>query len=206
MYTVKGIIYRFNHSKTLKSKARSGQLLLLTQAEKWQILRKTKKTTKFIALKFRTQVESEPGECINSQTTRNILQETGYSGCTARRKPYISKINRKKPVCHGEVHENDSHEFWWTFVFTDERKFTLIKSDGQEKAWRRKNSELGDKNLTMLNTMDNGAAEALNGLDDLCFYWWHHGPLSLHQYFEVSPRHELRNMVLTGKQFFTLDN
>ena len=42
---------------------------------------------------------------------------------------------------------------------------------GQEKVWRRKNCELDDKNLTatMLNTMDNGAAGALNGLSDLCF-------------------------------------
>ena len=34
-----------------------------------------------------------------------------------------------------------------------------------------KELELVDKNLTatMLNTMDNGAAGALNGLSDLCF-------------------------------------
>ena len=30
--------------------------------------------------------------------------------------------------------------------------------------------------------------------------------LSLLQHFEVSPRQKLRNMVLVGKQFFTLDN
>ena len=47
----------------------------------------------------------------------------------------------------------------------------LYKSDGQEKVRLRKNCELNDKNLTaiMLNTMDNGAAGALNGLGDLCF-------------------------------------
>ena len=58
---------------------------------------------------------------------------------------------------------------WWTFVFTDERKFILFKSDGQEKVWRRKNCELDDKILTatMLNTMDNGAAGARKGLGDL---------------------------------------
>ena len=43
----------------------------------------------------------------------------------------------------------------------------LFKSDGREKVWRRKNCELDDKNLTatMVNTMDNGAAGALNGKD-----------------------------------------
>ena len=56
-------------------------------------------------------------------------------------------------------------------MFTDERKFMLFKSDGQENVWRRKYCELDDKNFTatMLNTMDNGAAGPLNGLGDLCF-------------------------------------
>ena len=96
---------------------------------------------------------------------------TLYNRCTVRRKQYTSKTNRKKPVCYGKEHESDSHEFWWTFVFTDERKFMLFKSGGQEKLWRQKNCELDDKNLTgtILNTMDNVTARALNGLGNLCF-------------------------------------
>ena len=106
-----------------------------------------------------------------AQTIRNILHEAGYNGRTARRKQCTSKTNRKKPVCYDKKHENDSHEFLWTFVFTDERKFILFKSDGQEKVLRRKNCELDNKNITAttLNTMYIGAAGALNGLGDLCF-------------------------------------
>ena len=119
-----------------------------------------------IAMKIRTQTKSETGKFVSAQTIRNILHEAVYNRRTARRKQYKSKTNRKKPVCYGKDHENDSNEFWWTFILTDERKFMLFKSGGQEKLWRQKNCELDDKNRTasMLNTMDNGTAGALNGL------------------------------------------
>ena len=144
----------------------------MSQGEKCQIARKVNKTPKLIALKIRTQAESETGKFVSAQTIGNLFHEAVYNRRTARRKQYTSKTNRKKRVYYGKEHENVSHEFWWTFVFTDERKlFMLFKSDGQEKVWRLKSCELGDKNLTatMLNTMDNGAPGALNGLGDLCF-------------------------------------
>ena len=133
----------------------------MSQGEKCQITREVKKTPQLIALKIRTQAKSETGKFISAQTIRNTLHEAVYNPQTARRKHYTSKTNRKKPVCYGKEHENESHEFWWTFVFTDERKFMLFKSDGQGKMWRRKICELDDKNLTatMLNTMDNGALQ-----------------------------------------------
>ena len=139
----------------------------MSHGEKCQIARKVKKTPKLIALKIRTQAKSETGKFVSAQTIRNILHEAVYNRRTARRKQYTSKTNRKKPVCYGKEHENDSHEFWWTFVFTDERKFMLFKSDGQEKVWRRKNCELDDKNLTATIKHDGEwATGALNGLGD----------------------------------------
>ena len=81
------------------------------------------------------------------------------------------KTNRKKPVCFGKEHEMIAMNSGGHFFFTDERKIAVFKSDGQEKVRLRKNCELNDKNLTatMLNTMDSGAAGALNVLGDLCF-------------------------------------
>ena len=105
----------------------------MSQGEKWQITRKVKKPEKLIALKIKTQAKSETGKFVSGQTIRNILHESVYNRPTARSKEYTNKTKRKKPVCYGKERENDSHQFWWIFVFTDEKEFMFFKSDWQEK-------------------------------------------------------------------------
>ena len=105
----------------------------MPQGEKCQIARTVKKTSKLNALKIRTQAKSETEKFVSAQTIRNILHEAVHNRRTARRKQYTSKTNRKKLVCYVKEHENDSHEFSWTFFFTHERKFMLFKTDGLKK-------------------------------------------------------------------------
>ena len=105
----------------------------MSQGEKCQIARKVKKTPKLIALKIRTQAKSETEKFVSAQTIRNILHGGVYNRRTARRKQYMSRTNRKKPVCYGKEQENGSHEFWWIFVFTHERKFMLLSQMDKKK-------------------------------------------------------------------------
>ena len=105
----------------------------MSQGEKCQIAGKVKETPKFIALKIRTQAKSESGKFGSAQTIRNILHEAVHNGRTAQRKKYTSKTKRTKPVFYGKERENDCYEIWWTFVFTDERKFMLLCQMGKKK-------------------------------------------------------------------------
>ena len=67
---------------------------------------------------------------------------TLYNRRTTRRKHYRSKTNRKKPVCYGKEHENDSHEFWWTFVFRYDTVCRILTSMGRKNKETKKEERL----------------------------------------------------------------
>ena len=94
--------------------------------------KKTKGNPK-IALKIRTQAKTETGKFVSAQTVRNILHEAVYNRRTARKK-YTNKTNTKKLICYGKEHENDSHEFWWTFVSQMKGNLCFLSQIGKKKS------------------------------------------------------------------------
>lgn len=85
---------------------------------------------------------------VSVQTVRNALKERGYNGRVARKKPWISKVNRGKRLAFTKDYFNKDQEFWRNVIFTDESKFNLFGSDGRTMVWRQPNMELDSKNTT----------------------------------------------------------
>lgn len=209
--TVKSIIYRFSQSNSYRNKPRRGRPSVLTPADKRQIVRKVKRNPKLSAPRIRSEVENEIGKHVTAQTIRNVLHEAGLNGRTARRKPYISKVNRRKRLAYAKEHVNDGHDFWKKVVFTDESKFNLFKSDGRVTVWRKRNCELDEKNITP--TVKHGGGSVLvwgcmsaNGVGELCFLG---GTMDHRHYINILktnlPR-SVNNMGLAGDYIFTQDN
>ncbi|GFX77662.1 transposable element Tcb1 transposase [Trichonephila clavipes] len=64
-----------------------------------------------------------------------------------RRKPFVSKVNRKKRIDFAKENEKQDRNFWNSVIFSDESKFNIHGSDGHQKVWRKANAALEPKNM-----------------------------------------------------------
>ncbi|GFX83616.1 transposable element Tc1 transposase [Trichonephila clavipes] len=64
-----------------------------------------------------------------------------------RRKPFVSKANRKKRIDFAKDNENQERNFLNSVIFLEESKFNIHGSDGQQKVWRKANAALKPNNM-----------------------------------------------------------
>lgn len=91
------------------------------------------------------KIRSETGFQISARTVRRILQNSGLHGRVARKKPFVSKINRQKRLQFAKEHLEWTEEDWAKVIFTDESKFCLHGSDGRSYVRRRIGEEFDSK-------------------------------------------------------------
>lgn len=146
--SVQYVINHYGETGTIKNKPRSGRPKLLSDNTKRYIVRKIKANPKLSAPKIVDELSLNLSVNVSNSTVRNVLRENNYHGRTARRKPLISEINRKKRQEFARMHKNKDATFWNRVLFSDESKFNIFGSDGRGKVWRKPNEELNKKNLT----------------------------------------------------------
>jgi hypothetical protein len=103
-----------------------------------------------------------------------VLRWYDYHGRMARKKPFISVVNRKKRLEFAKMHLNKPKEFWYNVIWSDESKFNIFGSDGRQLVWRKVNTELQKKNL--VPTVKHGGGSqmvwgcmAASGVSNLTF-------------------------------------
>lgn len=145
--TVQDIIKRFKERKVLVNKPKESSRKMFSKRDERWLLNEVKKNPKLSAPKLTLEAEKCLGKTCNPETVRNVLRKHYYNGRVARKKPFISEVNRKKRVEFAKEHQNKNFEFWKTVLFTDESKINLFGSDGRTYVWRKPNTELQEKNL-----------------------------------------------------------
>ena len=78
---------------------------------------------------------------------RNNIHNNDYHARSARKKPHISKKNRKARVDFAKAHVSKPMEFWMKTIFADESKFNLFGCDGKVLVYRKSNIELEERNM-----------------------------------------------------------
>jgi transposase len=148
MSTIGHVLTRFNKHDQLDLKAGRGQPRALTERNREWLILQIKKDPKTSAPVLTAQLCEYFGIQVSTQTVRNALKERGFHGRVARKKPWISKVNRGKRLDFVKTHRNKDMDFWKSVIFTDESKFNLFGSDGRAMVWRQPNTELDPKNTT----------------------------------------------------------
>lgn len=145
--TVQYIINKYQQTNSLENRKRTGRPTKLEHHHERAILKVIRSEPKTSARKLANMIHNDYGVKVVPQTIRNVLKKSGYNGRTARRKPFISKINKQKRMDFAKAHMYRPREFWNSVIFSDECKFNLFGSDGRVKIWRMKNTEMECKNL-----------------------------------------------------------
>ncbi|KAL1497932.1 hypothetical protein ABEB36_008812 [Hypothenemus hampei] len=140
--TVQGIVNRFLYQHRIKNKVRKSPKKIFNNYDERWILRKVAQDPKISAPRLAKLVEKYLHKKVNPQTIRNLLNRHKIHSRVARKKPWVSKVNRTKRLIFAEEYRDKDFSFWKNVLFTDESKFNLFGSDGQHRVWRKPNEAL----------------------------------------------------------------
>lgn len=144
--TIQSIIRKWTETKTVDNKPRSGRPKALSVGDVRWLVRQVQKTPKTNATILRKNTMEYLGKEVTTQTIRNTLKRHSYRGRTARKKPFINKINRVKRLNFAKMYVKQPESFWKTVIFADESKFNLFGCDGKVIVYRKPNTELEERN------------------------------------------------------------
>lgn len=145
--SVHNIIKRYKNNNQIENKTKKSNRKIFTEADERLIVRKIKKNPKLSAVKLTNEIQTELKKKAHPETVRNVLRKHGFHGRVARRKPYISKVNKNKRLLFAKNYIKKDKSFWKNVIFTDESKFNLYRSDGRTYVWRKVNTALDEKNI-----------------------------------------------------------
>ena len=92
-----------------------------------------------------TEVVKKAFPEVSCHTLSRRLKEYGLVCRVRKSRPYISPANREKCCLWALAHASWTVEDWKRVGFTDESKFLLFKSDGQQYAWFQPGQALDDR-------------------------------------------------------------
>lgn len=145
--TVHDIVRRFKREDRIDSVPQKGRPQRLTAREQRLVVRKVTNNPQISAPKIAAELLQESGKKVHPETVRRVSRNEGFNGRVARRKPYISAVNRRKRMAFAKLYVNKDPEWWSDVIFADESKFTLWQSDGRVRVWRKVNEQLKKQNL-----------------------------------------------------------
>lgn len=145
--SVQRVINNFKATGILTSKPRNGRPEKLSFREERKIICMAKTNPRTTSTKIVENVQQTFNKKICAETARKILHKAGYHGRVARKKPYISHVNRRKRIEFANAYINKSPEFWKQVIFSDESKYCIFGIKGRQIVWRKPGTALEKQNL-----------------------------------------------------------
>ena len=170
--TIHDTIERYRETGGATSRPRSGRPQLLSDRDKWHLVRIVQSNRQQSAKQARNNFVQSSGTVASLSTVRRALYEAGYHSRVAVRKPFISVKNRQDRLKWCRRHQEWTDEQWKKVIWSDESRFTLFQSDGRTHVWRLP-KEKYDVNCIVPTVKHGGGGVMVWG----CFTWDSLGPL-----------------------------
>lgn len=139
--TVATVLRQFRLRGNVETAKRSGRPLKTSPRDHRQLVKLVKEDRRVSARDLSQKWGEVIQKRISERTTRRRLKSLGYNGRQARKKPFISAINKKKRLLWARKLRNKTLRFWKNVVFTDESKIKISGSDGCVFVWRTSTEE-----------------------------------------------------------------
>lgn len=145
--TIQGIVNRYIYNGKIQNERGRGRKKILKERDERQIVSTVRRNPRLSVPKLTSDVNATLTQPVSTETIRRTLRRAGYHGRVARKKPWITEVNRRKRLDFAKRYVNCSEEFWKSVIFSDESKFNIFGSDGRNFVWRRVNTEFKKENL-----------------------------------------------------------
>lgn len=90
-------------------------------------------------------LSGDHGLQIGGATMWRVIHKFGYKAYYRKKKPNITKKNRRARLDYAKKYINEPQEFWNRVLFTDESKYNIFEYDGRIKVWRAPKQGLNPK-------------------------------------------------------------
>ena len=131
--TVGAIVNKYKQYETFEIRTGRGRKLKTTSRDDREILRMIKKNRFESAKNIANHLKSLTGNTISLTSIRNHIHKAGFSGCIARKKPFLTKNHMKRRMNFAKKYYLMPASFWKKVLWSDESKFNLKKSDGAQR-------------------------------------------------------------------------
>lgn len=145
--TIENVIKRAKERGNIQNIPRKGRPKLLTIRNERQILKENRENPHLSAPKINEKLKGTLRKSVCDETVRRVVRANNINGRVARKKPFISEVNRQKRLAFAELHKSKPFDFWKTVIFSDESKYKIFGSDGRRMVWRKPNEALNIKNI-----------------------------------------------------------
>ena len=145
--SISKICRRVKKTKSFKDRPRSGRPKLIDERKMRvlaRILQKSKvKTAEFV----RKEARMFHGIDVSRDTVARALTKMGYGVRVKRKKPALTKNQKKARLDWARKHSTWTSDDWRHVIWSDESPFSIENSSGKEYVWERPNAAISDDNV-----------------------------------------------------------
>lgn len=131
---------RLDETKSNDDRKRSGRPRKTSAVDDRHILTISKRNHFKTAPEIRAEINKTLVKPVSTSLVKNRLNEKGYFGRVAVKKPLLRPANRQKRLLFAKTHKNWTIEQWKSVLWTDESKFELFGNKRRQNV-RRKQGE-----------------------------------------------------------------
>lgn len=133
---VRDTIKRVQATGSVEDRPRTGRPSKTSLRERRMIVRNSLKNRQMTSTQLAAQ-HNLTGQTLSKRTVQRILNKYGLFGRIARKKPFINAKNRVKRLKWAKKHRNWTVADWSRILWSDEKKFNRLGSDGRIYVRRR---------------------------------------------------------------------
>ena len=161
--------------------------------------------------KVRPLIKTATGKKMCNETIRRVLHKYGFHSRIARKRPFISRKNRKDRIRFAKEHLQKGQEFWNSVLWSDETKVNLFGSDRVTRVWRKANTQDNIATTTPIVKHGGGAiivwgCISANGVGNIQVI---NGTMDQHVYkniLKTNVKQSARKLGLPPTYYFQQDN
>lgn len=208
--TVKKLLSRARDRGHVESMPRTGRPPVTDERIDRAILRAIRSNRRLSSSSLQADLLQHHQMSVSESTIRNRIKAAGYNGRVARRKPFVSVVNRRKRLDYANSFDGPCLEQWRKTVFTDESPFYVGMSGARVYMWRKPDKEYVEPALAATFKKGGGCvmvwgAFGYNGVGPLRFL---EGAVNANYYQEIVREAipECREKLQLEDQFFFLQD
>ena len=188
--TIEYLLERLRRTGSTSDRPRSGQPRVTTNRQDAYIrqlhLRNRFQTTTSTA----RQVAGRRGQ-VSASTVQRRLRAAGLHARRPYVGPILTRVHRQRRLQWATLHQRWARRQWAGVLFSDESRFTLSRSDGRARVWRRTGERYADACVREADRFGGGsvmvwAAFTCNQRTPLHFF---NGPVNAATYQQVLQAH-----------------
>ncbi|DAZ95367.1 TPA: hypothetical protein N0F65_002161 [Lagenidium giganteum] len=145
--TARNIVKKFQKHSFVSTSLRLGRPPAVDARVQQIVVREVMQDRKTSSAKLSQMLRGHHQIVVSTEAVRQILHRAGLNGRAARKKPFISRVNKKKRLTYAMELKDWTLSQWKNVLFTGESKFNVGTSDGHVYVWRRVGEELNSQCL-----------------------------------------------------------